>query len=246
MTQTLDTPDEFLQFFPESTGLIGKGPFREVQVLIDGQLAGVVWPYGVIYTGGITPTNWRPLTSYGAYDSPTYWIDITPFLPQLLANESTHAVTLVVRGQGQSPSFNSNWFVSGSIHIRKGTSRISGKIHKYYAPELEIDTVGGVSNDNRTVWTRVTARRRFLVESELQTSEGIKVVTFSQALDFVNTAQYEDEGWLQVCIKNWTPLQAMINDSSYPFFSGLIKHLTGPHHLSMEEPKDSETPLYIP
>ncbi|KAF5377299.1 hypothetical protein D9615_006388 [Tricholomella constricta] len=97
----LNTPDEFVPYFPESTGVVGKGPFREVQVLVDGKLAGVVWPYAVIYTGGITPSNWRPLTSYGAYDAPTYWIDITPFLPTLLARNVAHTITLRVHPPAQ-------------------------------------------------------------------------------------------------------------------------------------------------
>ncbi len=41
--------------------MIGKGPFREVQVLVDKELFGVIWPYAVIYTGGITPSNQSPL-----------------------------------------------------------------------------------------------------------------------------------------------------------------------------------------
>ena len=41
----------------ESTAgtLYGYSPFREVQLLIDGQLAGVSWPFPVIFTGGIVP-----------------------------------------------------------------------------------------------------------------------------------------------------------------------------------------------
>lgn len=37
----------------ESTAgtLYGFGPFREVQLLIDGQLAGVSWPFPIIFTG---------------------------------------------------------------------------------------------------------------------------------------------------------------------------------------------------
>lgn len=145
----LNTPDEFLQDFPGSTGLVGKGPFREVQVLVDGRLSGVIWPYPVIYTGGITPSNWRPLTSYGAYDQPTYWVDITPFIPVLLDKNTNHTVTLRVVGQGTTaPSFNSNWFVSGSIHVRTGSTKTTGKITSYSAPKLRISTVGGSSAGN--------------------------------------------------------------------------------------------------
>ncbi|KAJ7456451.1 peptide N-acetyl-beta-D-glucosaminyl asparaginase amidase A-domain-containing protein [Mycena latifolia] len=194
----LNTPDEFVQDFPASSGMIGKGPFREVQVLVDGQLAGVVWPYPVIYTGGITPSNWRPLTSYGAYDQPTYWVDITPFIPILLDKRTSHTVTLRVVGQGiTAPSFNSNWFVSGSIHVRTGRSKTTGKMTSYSAPKLKISTVGGSSPGNTTVWTKVVAHRELKIESELHTSEGKKSVRFSQSLDFTNEAKYADEGWIQ-------------------------------------------------
>ncbi|KAJ6573981.1 peptide N-acetyl-beta-D-glucosaminyl asparaginase amidase A-domain-containing protein, partial [Mycena vulgaris] len=194
----LNTPDEFVLDFPASSGLIGKGPFREVQVLVDGQLAGVVWPYPVIYTGGITPSNWRPLTSYGAYDQPTYWVDITPFIPVLLDKHTQHTVTLRVVGQGiTAPSFNSNWFVSGSIHVRTGSSKTTGKITSYSAPKVQISTVGGSSPGNTTVWTKVVAHRELKIESELFTSEGKKSVSFSQSLHFTNEAKYADEGWIQ-------------------------------------------------
>jgi hypothetical protein len=35
--------------------LLGYSPFREVQLLIDGNLAGVAWPFPVIFTGGVVP-----------------------------------------------------------------------------------------------------------------------------------------------------------------------------------------------
>ncbi|KAF9456805.1 peptide N-acetyl-beta-D-glucosaminyl asparaginase amidase A-domain-containing protein [Collybia nuda] len=193
----LNTPDEFVSYFPESTGIIGKGPFREVQVLVDDQLAGVVWPYPVIYTGGITPSNWRPLASYGAFDAPSYWIDITPFFPILLSGKALHNITLRIAGQGTKPSINSNWFVSGSVHIRTGKSTTTGKITNYHAPDLIIETVGGAGPLNETVWTRVNASRALTIESILFTSEGERMVKFSQSLGYTNQAMYEDEGWVQ-------------------------------------------------
>jgi len=35
--------------------LLGFSPFREVQLLVDGQIAGVSWPFPVIFTGGVVP-----------------------------------------------------------------------------------------------------------------------------------------------------------------------------------------------
>lgn len=42
-------------FVDVSPVLYGDGPWREVQVLIDGMLAGVSWPFPVIFTGGMYP-----------------------------------------------------------------------------------------------------------------------------------------------------------------------------------------------
>ena len=194
----LNTPDEYLQYFPSSTGLIGKGPFREVQALVDGQLAGVVWPYAVIYTGGITPTNWRPLTAYGTYDQPTYFVDVTPFLP-LLADGAEHTITLRVRGQGQSPSINANWFVSGSLHVWLGKTEISGRMTKYAAETEPLPrTSGSVSADNATVLTSVVANRSIVIESELHGDKGAYTVRFEQRLGYSNDQKYTGQGWVQV------------------------------------------------
>lgn len=46
--------------FANTTGsLLGSGTWREVQLLIDGQLVGVAWPFPIIFTGGIVPGFWR-------------------------------------------------------------------------------------------------------------------------------------------------------------------------------------------
>lgn len=194
----LNTPDQFLPYFPSSTGLTGKGPFREIQALVDGKLAGVVWPHAVIYTGGITPTNWRPLTAFGAYDQPTYFLDLTPFLP-LLADGAEHSITLRVHGQGTSPTINSNWFVSGSLHVWLGKTEVSGEITKYEALELPFErTTGQGSADNATVRTSVAASRSIVIESVLHGDKGRKVVRFEQQLDYHNEQKYANDGWVQV------------------------------------------------
>ncbi|KAG6414950.1 hypothetical protein SASPL_122329 [Salvia splendens] len=62
------------------TGIPGNGPFREVVVKLDGAVVGAVWPFTVIYTGGVNPLLWRPITGIGSFDLPTYDVEITPFL----------------------------------------------------------------------------------------------------------------------------------------------------------------------
>ncbi|KAF8707749.1 peptide-N4-(N-acetyl-beta- glucosaminyl)asparagine amidase A, partial [Rhizoctonia solani] len=198
----LNTPDEIAAYFSPDAGLVTKGPFREVQVLVDGKLAGVVWPFPVIYTGGITPTNWRPLTSYGAYNQPTYFVDITPFLPTL-TDSGPHNITLGVLGQGLSPphSINSNWFVSGNIRVTLGSSqtRTTGKITSYAVdPYVDPSVKGSATSGNATVHASISAQRKLRIASELVIGGKEKrSVVFEQNLKFHNAQDYADDGWVQ-------------------------------------------------
>ncbi|KAH7345423.1 peptide N-acetyl-beta-D-glucosaminyl asparaginase amidase A-domain-containing protein [Rhizoctonia solani] len=198
----LNTPDEIASYFSPDAGLTTKGPFREIQVLVDGRLAGVVWPFPVIYTGGVTPTNWRPLTSYGAYNQPTYFVDITPFLPTL-TDSVPHNITLSVLGQGLSPphSINSNWFVSGNLRLTLGSSqtRTTGKITSYTLdPYVDPSVKGSASPGNLTVHASIAAQRKLRITSELVVGGKEKRnVVFEQSLRFENTQDYADDGWVQ-------------------------------------------------
>lgn len=59
-------PDSISQQY----GMCGGGSTRQIQVMIDGQVAGSQPPFPVVYTGGINPLLWRPQT--GIYSFITY------------------------------------------------------------------------------------------------------------------------------------------------------------------------------
>jgi hypothetical protein len=50
-----NVPSSTTLTFGQNNTLLGFSPFREVQLLIDGSLAGVAWPFPVIFTGGVVP-----------------------------------------------------------------------------------------------------------------------------------------------------------------------------------------------
>ena len=66
--------DEF--WWTNQPGADANGPFREVTVRVDGVLAGAAWPFPVIFTGGVNPLLWRPITGIGSFNLPTY--DVEP------------------------------------------------------------------------------------------------------------------------------------------------------------------------
>ena len=58
-------PDE--DFEPDSGACAG-GTYREIQLYVDGQLAGALYPFPTIYTGGVCPLLWRPLTGIYSFN----------------------------------------------------------------------------------------------------------------------------------------------------------------------------------
>ncbi|CAH1430701.1 unnamed protein product [Lactuca virosa] len=107
------------------------GAYREVLVTIDGQLVGSVIPFPVIFTGGINPLFWEPVVSIGAFDLPTYDIDLTPFLGLLLDNKK-HSIGLQV---ADGISF---WLIDANLHLWLDHTDVNAETVKYKVPSMEI------------------------------------------------------------------------------------------------------------
>ncbi|XP_051143750.1 peptide-N4-(N-acetyl-beta-glucosaminyl)asparagine amidase A-like [Andrographis paniculata] len=102
-------PDSYIQLNHLPTKR-GNGAYREVVVRIDNNVAGSLIPFPVIYAGGINPLFWEPLVSIGAFDIPSYEIELTPFLGTLL-DEKVHYLGL---GVSDALSF---WLVDANLHL---------------------------------------------------------------------------------------------------------------------------------
>ncbi|POY73868.1 hypothetical protein BMF94_3038 [Rhodotorula taiwanensis] len=188
-------------FFPEA-GLIGKGPYREVQVRIDETLVGVVQPFPVIYTGGANPLLWRPLASLRAFDIPSGYLDLTPFLP-ILGDGGKHEVLFSVLGEGEDNTVNENWFITGAVHVVLDKAhpplRTTGRILDYhFAPAPLIISAGFPSPDRTGLKTSVGVSRGFAIRSEVETgSGGKKIVSVVMNSKFDNVQDFEDKGLSQ-------------------------------------------------
>ncbi|WP_395298284.1 peptide-N4-asparagine amidase [Kitasatospora hibisci] len=185
-------PDEFARA-DSGAGVCGKGPFRELRVSIDGRVAGAVWPYPVIYTGGWDPLLWRPTPGIFAFDLPAYRLDLTPYVG-LLVDGRPHTVAVAVNAaEAQS---NDLW--TGQVNlfadVDHGTARTSGQLTEYrVAPEAAVATAltdhGGGSGD----WT-VTAGRHDLARGWVQTSHGRVTTEVRDDLVFTSAQQFRDSG----------------------------------------------------
>jgi len=206
----------------------GNGPFREVRMLVDGQVAGVAFPYAVIFTGGISPTAWRPITSYGALDLPTYFIDLTPFVP-VLTDGQPHNISIDVVSAETNHTINDNWYVSGNLQVvtDSSSSPTTGNITVYNVePYAETSTTGTIG-DNGDLTVTVTAKHSIQIQSEFTSGSGQHTsVIWTQDLEYSNTQYYLDNLLVNNVAQTATGsflsthngVPALSDDFSYPLY----------------------------
>ncbi|KAF0922933.1 hypothetical protein E2562_002170 [Oryza meyeriana var. granulata] len=111
----------------------GNAAYREVVVSVDHRFVGSFVPFPVIYTGGINPLFWQPVAALGAFDLPTYDVELTPFLG-LLVDSNAHEIGLsVVDGIAE-------WLVDANLHVwlDPSTSDVHAALGPYQTPRLKI------------------------------------------------------------------------------------------------------------
>ena len=203
----------------ESTAgtLYGYSPFREVQLLIDGQLAGVSWPFPIIFTGGIVPGFWRPIVGIDAFDLRQHEIDVTPWLP-LLCDSASHTYEIRVVGLNDdgaghatlSETVGSYWVVTGTIFLFLGEdeSVTTGTSPSIDTPLPEIKISSSITTNstgaNETLMYSTNVTRDVSVTSTIKSSSGSRKASWSQSLSYSNFNSLTDDGFDQLTIQNTT------------------------------------------
>jgi hypothetical protein len=191
--------------------LFGYSPFREIQVLIDGQLAGVQWPFPVIFTGGVVPGLWRPIVGLDAFDLREHEIDITPWLP-VLCNGVEHTFEIKVvgvlddgsSGGTLSETVGSSWYVTGKVFIwldddaSSITTGTSPTAH-FPAPVITVSQELGQNSTgaNETLEYTTNVQRSLSVSSSVTTQSGTFTSIWTQILSTTNYGLYTDFGAVQ-------------------------------------------------
>ncbi|ESK96972.1 peptide-n4-(n-acetyl-beta-glucosaminyl)asparagine amidase a [Moniliophthora roreri MCA 2997] len=184
--------NEYISELPDNT-TYPNGPFREVRLLIDGQLAGVAFPYPVVFTGGFNPALWRPIAAYGALDQPTYFLDVTPFVP-LLTDGNPHNFSLDIVSAEDDHTINQNWYVSGLLQIvtDSSTEPTTGKM-TIYDVEPYAQSSAAIVRDNGEVEITVKATRQLHIESTIVSGSGVSIdAVFKQNLQYSNVQIYKN------------------------------------------------------
>ena len=197
--------------------LYGFSPFREVQLLIDGQMSGVSWPFPIIFTGGIVPGLWRPIVGIDAFDLRQHEIDVTPWLP-LLCDGASHTFEIRVAGLNDdgaghatiSETVGSYWIVTGTIFLFLGDSGsvTTGSQPTVDAPPPQIEISSAVTTNstgaNQTLTYNTAVSRDISVSSSIKTSSGSRLAVWTQKLSYENFNGLTDQGFVQLTSQNTT------------------------------------------
>ncbi|NUR48682.1 MAG: peptide-N(4)-(N-acetyl-beta-glucosaminyl)asparagine amidase [Hamadaea sp.] len=162
-----------------------EGPYREVQISVDGVLAGIAAPYPHIYTGGWSnPFLWYVLPAPRAFDIQPVRYDLSPFAG-LLTDGREHTVSVTVAGV---PAGQSGWDLPVTLLGWRdhGSSRVTGSLTRSVASPLVNDSSYADGSDQDSVTTN--GAHRLTVSGFVNTSHGR--VTTTVVRDLANTSSH--------------------------------------------------------
>jgi Peptide N-acetyl-beta-D-glucosaminyl asparaginase amidase A len=197
----------------KNNSLPGYSPWRELQLWVDGNLAGVTWPFPIIFTGGVVPAFWRPVVGIDAFDLKEDVIDITPWLPALSdGKDHTYEIKVVgltsdSNGRFSTTNVGSNWVVTGKIFLwldAKGTvtqgdsPKVTIQEPRFTIEQIITKTSQGA---NDTLIYKVLATRELTIDGSITTSEGKIPAGWKQTLKFSNIGNVTAGGYNQSTIQ---------------------------------------------
>jgi hypothetical protein len=221
-------------------GLCGGGVYRELQVYVDGSLAGTVDPYFVLYTGGINPYLWRPLTGIMSFDIPAYKFDLTPFV---LSDGRKHSITVRVEG---GDSQGGVWYLDAALLLYHNASLapIIGKVleHSDFGTHLvtnhEWDAEGGYR------WTTIGSHN-FSIKSILHTGGNGQSIEYCVQGEVGTTIlnQLTNSASVQITsgLFNSRALEVVTPSAESPHSSCIESHTTFGFHINSSYLQDETT-----
>lgn len=166
------------------------GGYREVFVTIDGELVGSEVPFPVIFTGGVNPLFWEPVVAIGAFNLPSYDLELTPFLGKLLAKK-VHRL-----GIGVSDSI-PYWLVNANLHLwlDPKSRSVEAKSSFYGNPVLEIGRSFQFKKLDGSF--KIKSQRAIQYVGWVKWSGGNHTTTFSQDYKFTSSIKFKNNGTLK-------------------------------------------------
>ena len=155
--------------------------FRETQVRIDDELAGIAPIYPWLYTGAIDPSVWRPIPGVQTLAFEPWRVDLSPFAAKLNDGQP-HTVSLSVFNAGDHFSMAANLLV----YLDSASTRVRGALTSNTLAATASPTVvhDGMSVD-------VVANRSHTIAGYVDTSRGRIETTIQQTIAFSSEQDFD-------------------------------------------------------
>lgn len=168
----------------------GGTAFRETEIWLDGKPAGVAPAYPWIFTGGIDPYLWEPVTGVQTLEFVPYRVDLTPFAG-VLSDGGTHTVAVSV--------FNANSYFLATANLLvftdHGGGTVTGGVSSNTLAEAPTPVVtenivtGAGPSYTGTIDTSST--RDFTISGWVNTSHGRVETTVKETVGFTNDQTFD-------------------------------------------------------
>ena len=188
VSQSQSTDEQWYACFPNDLSSInelfgcGNTDFRETEVAIDGQPAGIAPVSPWVYTGFL-PDQWVPTPAAQTLDFVPYRVNLTPFAG-LLGNGQAHTISLSV--------FNDDSYFSEAasllLFLDADSTQVTGAVTRntLTAPNpIVTENLQGTATVTGTI--KAAQQRNFTIEGYVQTSHGRVKTSVSEWQDFSST-----------------------------------------------------------
>ncbi len=161
----------------------GNTGFRETEITIDGQPAGVAPVFPWIFTGGIDPFLWFPIPGVQTLNFTPYRVNLAPFAG-LLSNGQQHTVSLSV--------YNADSYFSATasllLYLDSGSTQTTGAVteNTLTAPSPVVTENLNVQPTYLRGTVNVTSNRSFVISGYVNTSKGKVTTKVAQSANFSN------------------------------------------------------------
>jgi len=188
VSQSQSADEQWYACFPNDLSAInevygcGNTDFRETEISIDGQPAGIAPVSPWVFTGFL-PDQWVPTPGVQTLDFVPYRVNLTPFAG-LLSDGNPHTVSLSI--------FNDDSYFSEAasllLFLDKGSNHVTGAVTKntLTAPSPVVtENLQGTSTVTGTIG--VTSDRHFTIAGYVKTSHGKVSTSVSEDQNFSST-----------------------------------------------------------
>lgn len=215
ISQSQSNDEQWFACFPNDLSSInflygcGNTDFRETEVTIDGQPAGMAPVSPWVYTGFL-PDQWQPIPAAQTLDFVPYRVNLSPFA-SLLNDGNPHTISLSV--------FDDDFYFTSAatllLYLDSGSSQVTGAVtqNTLAAPSPVVtENLQGTSTVTGTIG--VNSARNFSVAGYVDTSHGRVSTSISQKQDFsstqaidfdtVNFSVLDQNTSVQTSVDSWT------------------------------------------